>query len=179
MISIYTIINEAKIPNQLKLYFNDSNAIREFLSEEKIRILEEVTIYFYSIYTFDTPQYCAAVVSAFKRSRDVDSFYYLLKSVIELDLQLTSKKRTSSSSDEYLFISRNSINNIFKEATVLFIESIEKISKNDAVNLSSIYTYLGKIDLILSYTNESYFIKLKETAEYIISEVIQRRIQYS
>ncbi|WP_282020915.1 MULTISPECIES: hypothetical protein [Caryophanaceae] len=173
MISIYTIISEARIPDQLKLYFNDSNAIKEFLDEEKIRILEEVTTYFYSIYTFDTPQYCAAVVSAFKRSKDVDSFYSLLKGVIELDLQLTSKKRIASSSDEYLFISRNSINTVFKDATVLLIESIEKLSINNTVNLPLIYAYLGKIDLILSYTNESHFIKLKETAEYIISECNQ------
>lgn len=167
--SIYTIISEARIPDQLKLYFNDSDAIREFLSEEKIRILEEVTIYFYCIYTFDTPQYCAAVVSAFKRSKDVDSFYSFLKRVIELDLKLTSKENIANSNEEYLFIGRNSINTVFKEATVLFIESIERISNNDTVNLPLIYAHLGKIELIMKYTNESHFFKLRETAEYIIS----------
>lgn len=170
MTSIYTIISEARIPDQLKLYFNDSDAMKEHLDLEKIRVLEELTIYFYCIYTFDTPQYCAAVVSAFRRSKGVDSFYDFLKRVIELDLKLAPQRNFEDRNTELIFINRDSLNNLFKEATVLFIESIEKISKKETVNLPLIYKYLGKIDLIIWNTNELHFVKLKETAEYIISE---------
>lgn len=169
MISIYTIISEARIPDQLKLYLNDSKAMEEFIDEEKISILEELTTYFYSLYTFDTPQYCAAVVSAFRKSKDVGSFYDFLKSVIEVELKLMTKEYSLNHND-YSVISSSHFNNVFKEASVLFIKSIEKISKKEEVNLALIYIFSGKINLILDITNELHFYKLKETADYIISE---------
>lgn len=149
MSAIETFINASKLPSQLKEYFTTSESIKDIITKKVLSEIEELYIYYTSVYIFDTSEFSAYTITSLKKCKDLNYFYFYLKKVIDTNIELKSKDKTFKSSSEYFFLKDENINIFFKEAVVEFCDLIDKIyKKNEDLNLKKTYISLGKLELI-------------------------------
>lgn len=91
-----SLVNESKLPNQLKDYFTSSTRIKEIVTTETIKDIEDLYILYNALYIFDTSQFSAYTITSVKKCKDIESFYYYLKKVIDVNVDLRSKDSRKS-----------------------------------------------------------------------------------
>lgn len=179
MSDIHKLVKKVQIPNQLKSYFIESESILEYLTDDKLFILEDLYIYFDSIYEFDTSEFCVAAVAVIRRPHELDSFYYYLKKVIEKKVDLQTKDKNRLTDKSYIHIEKILLDQMFKESADIFIDNIDKLIKKEDVALSSLYKSIGKLELITDITSDHYFEKLKNSGEMLIEEYLKTLVKES
>lgn len=81
-------INGSKLPSQLKEYFTTSESIKGIINKKLLSEIEDLYIYYTSLYIFDTSEFSAYTITSLKKCKDLDSFYYYLKKVMVLSIIL-------------------------------------------------------------------------------------------
>lgn len=149
MSEIKGFVNDSKLPSQLKEYFATSESIKAVITKKTLSEIEDLYIYYTSLYKFDTSEFSAYTITSLKKCKDLDSFYYYLKKVIDTNLDLKSKDKSFNSSNDYSFLKNDVVDILFKEAAVEFCDFIDNIyKKNKNLNLKKTYISLGKLELI-------------------------------
>ncbi|SDI19970.1 hypothetical protein SAMN04487975_1134 [Planococcus glaciei] len=170
-------LNKLKIPKQLKTYINRSTFIKENLNKESLLIIEELFIYYDSLYIFDTSEFCASVVLVIKRTKDNNTFYYYLKEEIESNVFLQSKGKSKSNEKESTIITEDVLHRIFINASQVLFTNIDKIGTKEKIDLLSVYKSLGELEAIIKITNNDYFYKLKKLGESIFINFVERQTE--
>ena len=141
---IGNFINDSKLPSQLKEYFTTSENIKGIINKKLLSEIEDLYIYYTSLYKFDTSEFSAYTITSLKKCKDSDSFYYYLKKVIDTNLDLKTKDKSFNSSSEYLFLKNEVVDILFKDAVVEFCDLIDYIyKKNENPNLKKPILALG------------------------------------
>ncbi|MBE1556291.1 hypothetical protein [Sporosarcina limicola] len=149
MSEIETFVNDSKLPSQLKEYFTASESIQALITKKILSEIEDLYIYYISLYKFDTSEFSAFTITSLKKCKDLDSFYYYLKKVIDTNLELKSKDKSFNCGRDYLFLNDDFVDILFKETVVEFCDFIDSIyKKNENLNLKKTYISLGKLELI-------------------------------
>lgn len=149
MSAIETFVNDSKLPSQLKEYFTTSESIKDIISKKVLSEIEDLYIYYTSVYIFDTSEFSAYTITSLKKCKDLNYFYFYLKKVIDTNVDLKTKDQSFKKSKDYLFLKDEDINILFKEAVVEFCDLVDKIyKKNENLNLKKTYISLGKLELI-------------------------------
>lgn len=143
------IINNSKLPSQLKEYFTTSENIKGVITKKVLSEIEDLYIYYTSLYKFDTSEFSAYTITSLKRSKGLDYFYFYLKKVIDSNLHLKTKDKSFKNNYRYFYQRDEDISLLFKEVTVEFCNQIDKVyKKNEKLNLKQTYISLGKLELI-------------------------------
>lgn len=149
MTEIETFVNDSKLPSQLKEYFTASESIKEVITKKILSEIEDLYIYYTSLYHFDTSEFSAYTITSLKKCKGLDYFYFYLKKVIDSNLDLKTKDKSFKSRSDYFLLQDKDIEILFKEAVIEFCEPIDKVyKKNENVNLKEAYISLGKLELI-------------------------------
>lgn len=136
MIEIETFVNDSKLPSQLKEYFTASENIKGVITEKVLSEIEDLYIYYTSLYIFDTSEFSAYTITSLKKCKGLDYFYFYLKKVIDSNMDLKTKDESFKSSSDYFFLGDEDINIFFKETVVEFCDLIDKIyKKKENLNL--------------------------------------------
>jgi len=136
MTEIETFVNDSKLPSQLKEYFTTSENIKGVITKKVLSEIEDLYIYYTSLYKFDTSEFSAYTITSLKKRKGLDYFYFYLKKVIDSNMDLKTKDKSFKSNSDYFFLRDEEIEILFKEAVVEFCDLIDKIyKKNENLNL--------------------------------------------
>lgn len=181
MNKLQTLLDEVNLPIQLKGYFVNSKSTSKYLTEEMLYVIEDLFIFFNSLYVIDTSEFSSAIIKAVRNTKNSNSLYEKFKIMIETEIKLTSKDThtqhsiTSSKIEiEGIFLFQ-----VFLDTAKSFEDYIDRISKKETVNPELIYKSLGKIDFITSITKDLYFEELRKLGEELImSDSVKERRNY-
>lgn len=164
-------INGSKLPSQLKEYFTTSESIKGIINKKLLSEIEDLYIYYTSLYIFDTSEFSAYTITSLKKCKDLDSFYYYLKKVIDTNLDLKSKDKSFNSSSDYLFLKNEVVDILFKDAVVEFCDFIDYIyKKNENLNLKKTYISLGKLELINKLITNPHYKKIENSGKVVLEQ---------
>lgn len=151
-----SLVNESKLPNQLKEYFTSSTRIKEMVTTETIKDIEDLYIFYNAVYIFDTSEFAAHTITSVKKCKDIKSFYYYLKKVIDVHLDLKSKD--SRKFNEKIDFQTQAAKVLFSDTVAEFGALIDKIHKKDKdINLPEVYKSLGKVEMVNELIKNHYY----------------------
>ncbi|WP_203249047.1 hypothetical protein [Sporosarcina beigongshangi] len=171
MSEIETFANSSKLPSQLKEYFTASESIKAVITKKTLSEIEDLYIYYTSLYRFDTSEFSAYTITSLKKCKDLDSFYYYLKKVIDTNLDLKSKDRSFNSNSDY-FDSQNAVaDKTFIDVVLEFCDLIDKVyKKNENLNFKKTYISLGKLELINKLITNPIYEKVLISGKRVLEE---------
>ena len=171
---INSLVCDSELPNQLKEYLITSKIIKEVLTIDAIKEIEDLYIFYHSLYYFDTSEFSAYTITSLKRTKDVKSFYYYLKKVIDTNLELKSKDESSYTLRDALFTGSEFIDNLFKDVFMDFGNSVIKIKDHNIdIDLFRTYKNLGKMELIYDLTKDSDYNQLLRAGKSILNNYVE------
>lgn len=148
MNELHDIIEKSTLPNSLKDYLLNSKSIKEALNLVLINEIEELYIYFNALYVFDKSEFSAHTITALKRCKNLDTFYYYLKKVLETNLVWRSKDKKFLSINEYNMIKNSNVDKTFKIVVKEYEFILEKIIEKRTISVIEISKIQGKLELI-------------------------------
>src|SRR5690625_5739762 len=92
------LVQKAKIPEQLKTYFMESNEGKLYLSEEMLSEIEELYVFYNALYIFDETEFSFYTITSLKRGSEAAAYYYYLRKILESNLELDRKSTRLNSS---------------------------------------------------------------------------------
>ncbi|WP_153009877.1 hypothetical protein [Sporosarcina koreensis] len=167
MDEVISLILESKLPDQLKEYLKSSSRIKEIISIETILEIEDLYIFYDSLYIFDTSEFSAYTITSLQKCKDLDAFYYYLKKVIDTNLELETKdnKRKDQVSN------KKSIPFKFENSIKEFCLLVDKVYKNDKdIDLNATYKSLGKMELIYDLFKNPYHKKILDSGKNVLEK---------
>ncbi|HDR8227371.1 TPA: hypothetical protein QC103_005973, partial [Bacillus cereus] len=146
---IYSMLREIDIPEVLREYLLKSNKMTELLNEERLLEIEDIYVFYKSLYRFDESEFSVNVIKAIERCKDTAGFYFYLKKVLDTGLQIYSKGSKDEERNGMLEVPQKCINEQFKSITQEYIASINQIYKNEkCINLKKLYINIGRLEVL-------------------------------
>jgi len=165
-----SLILKSKLPDQLKEYLQNSSRIKEIISAETIMEIEDLYIFYDSLYTFDTSEFSAYTITSLQKCKDLEAFYYYLKKVIDTNLELETKdiKR------KVQVPSTKSMPFRFESSVKEFCQLIDKVYKNEKdINLIATYKSLGKMELIYDLFKNPYHKNILDSSKKVLEKYMK------
>src|SRR5690625_4493673 len=99
------LVQKAKIPEQLKTYFKESNEGKAYLNESMLSEIEELYTFYNALYYFDETEFSFYTITSLKRGSEAVAYYYYLRKILESNLELMSKDQRfhKNSTDGFTF----------------------------------------------------------------------------
>jgi len=164
-----SIVNNSKLPNQLKEYFTVSESIKGLITTDTIKEIEDLYIFLKSVYTFDSSEFSAYTITSLKKCKDLTTFYFYLKKVIDTNLELRSKDKVFNRDN--IYIKNEVIDKVLKKNVIEFCNCIDKIYKKEKeINLNQTYRYLGKLEIISILKDNLDYQKILISGKKILEE---------
>ncbi|MGH0424680.1 MULTISPECIES: hypothetical protein [Bacillus] len=171
------IVNSIKLPVTLKDYLLTSNRIEQLLSEEILLDIEEIYIFYNSLYVFDESEFSLNVIKSIERCRDRTGFYFYLKKVLDTELKKMSRGNVEENNGG-IIISKNLFDEQFKVVTKGYIDSINQMYyEENKIDLKYIYKNLGKIEMLNNLLEDEYLKNLL-SAGYKILEKYEENLNH-
>ncbi|WBL15231.1 hypothetical protein [Sutcliffiella sp. NC1] len=154
MNDIHNILEKSRLPIQLKDYFSESKKIQKLLTEKLIHDIEDLYLYYDSLYYFELTEFGVRVIDSLIRCKDFTTYYFYLKKILDNHLEVEWKNKNNS-----IIISTDYITELFKKSASEIIEllSIDSDEKLDHLNYQ-----LGKLELINELIDDDDFIEFYE-----------------
>ncbi|UDW08395.1 hypothetical protein FHP23_010560 [Bacillus cereus] len=154
-VTINDTLRKIEIPEVLKEYLLKSNKMERVLSEEMLLEIEDIYVFYKSLYKFDESEFSVNVIKSIERCKETTGFYFYLKKVLESGLQVDSKG--TEERNRMLDISQDYIDGKLKYTIKEYVELINQIYKNEKyVNLKSLYKNMGRLEVLGEILEDRY-----------------------
>lgn len=171
------IVNQSRIPEQLKTYFQESNRAKEYINESMLKDIEELFIFYKSLFHFDETEFSAFTISSLKRGSEVTAYYYYLKKVLDSNLEFLSKDQTFNNSKNVFNLKSNGVNSLemFEKISMDFGHNVNYFYNNEyeKIDVLKAYRLLGMLQLITDITGNSHYKKMCKAGEVVINRKIK------
>jgi len=172
------LVQKAKIPEQLKTYFMESNEGKLYLTEEMLHEIEELYTFYNALYIFDETEFSFYTITSLKRGSEAVAYYYYLRKILEVNLELMSKDQRFHKNSEGTFafkIDVNNLNNIFKNIAYEFGQNVDYFYKNqyDKIDVMETYLLLGKLELINDIVRDEYLSNMYQGGKRVLESKIE------
>src|SRR5690625_482337 len=172
------LVQKAKIPEQLKTYFLESNEGKLYLTEEMLHEIEELYTFYNALYIFDETEFSFYTITSLKRGSEAVAYYYYLRKILEVNLELMSKDQRFHKNSEGTFafkIDVNNLNNIFKNIAYEFGQNVDYFYKNqyDKIDVMETYLLLGKLELINDIVRDEYLSNMYQGGKRVLESKIE------
>ncbi|WP_147535631.1 hypothetical protein [Bacillus marasmi] len=134
------IIETSALPIQLKEYFRGSRRIQKLITAEIIEDIEDLFLYYDSLYHFDLSKFGVCTIDSLIKCKDFSSYYFYLKKILENHLDVELKDDNNS-----VRIKKDIINDEFEKSA---FETFKLIPIESHEQLTQLNFYLGKLELI-------------------------------
>ncbi|MGF9958673.1 hypothetical protein [Bacillus mycoides] len=156
-VTINDTLRKIEIPEMLREYLLKSNKMVDSLSAEMLLEIEDIYVFYKSLYKFDETEFSVNVIKSIERCKETAGFYFYLKKVLDSGLQISSKGNENEERDRVLEISQDYVNEQFKCITREYIESINQIYKNEKhINLKNVYKNIGRLEVLGDILEDRY-----------------------
>lgn len=156
-VTINDTLRKIEIPEMLREYLLKSNKMVDSLSAEMLLEIEDIYVFYKSLYKFDETEFSVNVIKSIERCKETAGFYFYLKKVLDSGLQISSKGNENEERDRVLEISQDYVNEQFKCITREYIESINQIYKNEKhINLKTVYKNIGRLEVLGDILEDRY-----------------------
>lgn len=171
MSGLNTFINSSQLPEQLKAYFSSSNSIKKLISEDTLKEVEDLYILYNSLYLFDSSEFSNHTITSIKRCKDVKTFYFYLKKVMDSNLKIRSRDELLNNDREKVSIDKGVLDKVFKESAISFISCVDRVyNKEETIDFTEVYKNMGKLELINELITDDYYIKLLRDGTEVIEK---------
>ena len=149
-----SLVKNSKLPTQLKEYFTVSKIVKDLITKEVIQEIEDLYIFYKSIYTFDTSEFSAYTITTLKRCNNFNTFYFYLKKVIDTNLELKSRDNLCN---EHNSRKIDIILNLYLKNNINeFCYFIDKIyNSEEGIDLNQTYRLLGRLEMLYLISNNT------------------------
>lgn len=156
-VTISDTLRKIEIPEMLREYLLKSNKMVDSLSAEMLLEIEDIYVFYKSLYKFDETEFSVNVIKSIERCKETAGFYFYLKKVMDSGLQISSKGNKDEERDRVLKISQDYVNEQFKCITREYIELINQIYKKEQhINLKSVYKNIGRLEVLGDILEDRY-----------------------
>ncbi|MDR0167038.1 hypothetical protein [Bacillus paranthracis] len=156
-VTISDTLRKIEIPEMLREYLLKSNKMVDALSLEMLLEIEDIYIFYKSLYKFDETEFSVNVIKSIERCKETAGFYFYLKKVLEGGLQISSKGNEDKEIDGVLKIPKDYVNEQVKCITREYIESINQIYKNEQhININNVYKNIGRLEVLGDILEDRY-----------------------
>src|SRR5690625_4857475 len=172
------LVQKAKIPEQLKTYFMESNEGKLYLTEEMLHEIEELYTFYNALYIFDETEFSFYTITSLKRGSEAVAYYYYLRKILEVNLELMSKDQRFHKNSEGVFtfkIDGKNLDKTFKSVAEDFARNVDYFYKNqyDKIDIMKTYLLLGKLEIINNIINDDYFSNMYRYGKRVIENKIE------
>lgn len=168
---IDNLINEKKIPEQLKEYFLNSKRGKNFINEQMLEAIEELYIYYSALYLFDETEFSAFTITTLERGSEHSAYYYYLKKILDNQMELLPKMNGKN------YINGNIVDfkRLYKFINNEFNNQIQYFSEEqyDEVEMHKIYVLWGQLNLISQLAKDDNIVELFETSSLKLENIIK------
>ncbi|WP_223837272.1 hypothetical protein [Bacillus cereus] len=156
-VTISDTLKKIEIPEMLREYLLKSNKMVDALSTEMLLEIEDIYVFYKSLYKFDETEFSVNVIKSIERCKETSGFYFYLKKVLDSGLQVSSKGNEDQERDGVLKISQDYVNEQFKCITREYIESLNQIYKNEQhINIKDVYKNIGRLEVLADILEDRY-----------------------
>ncbi|WP_257150008.1 hypothetical protein [Bacillus cereus] len=178
-VTISDTLRKIEIPEMLREYLLKSNKMVDSLSAEMLLEIEDIYIFYKSLYNFDETEFSVNVIKSIERCKETAGFYFYLKKVLDSGLQISSKGNKDEERDGVLKISQDYVNEQFKCITREYIELINQIYKNEQhINLKSVYKNIGRLEVLGDILEDRYLKDLLSSGNELLKNY-EEKLNYN
>ncbi len=178
-VTISDTLRKIEIPEMLREYLLKSNKMVDSLSAEMLLEIEDIYVFYKSLYKFDETEFSVNVIKSIERCKETAGFYFYLKKVMDSGLQISSKENKDEERDRVLKISQDYVNEQFKCITREYIELINQIYKNEQhINLKSVYKNIGRLEVLGDILEDRYLKDLLSSGNELLKNY-EEKINYN
>lgn len=161
------VVTNSKLPRQLKDYFMTNNRVNDVIEIELIKEIEELYVYYKSLYIFDSIEFSAYVITSLKDCTNSKLPFSHVKKTIDTNLDLKSSHRFS--------LKNQTVDKVFAEVFNDFCEIVDNFYKNNLnkINLVQTYKNLGKMELINDLVEDKEYQDLISMGKDIMNSYIK------
>lgn len=146
------LLKNLALPVQLKNYLLNTKMNYKNLTDDGLLNVEEAYLYYDSLYYLDDSQFSELVIEIIKKDFSSTNFNYRLMNILKKKLELTSKNIYS-----HTFDSISSLEFLFDQTAMDFIDNLQEYKFNDTIPDAEIYKKIGKLELINAIVNIDYY----------------------
>lgn len=178
-VTISDTLRKIEIPEMLREYLLKSNKMVDSLSAEMLLEIEDIYVFYKSLYNFDETEFSVNVIKSIERCKETAGFYFYLKKVLDSGLQISSKGNKEEERDGVLKISQDYVNEQFKCITREYIELINQIYKNEQhINLKSVYKNVGRLEVLGDILEDRYLKDLLSSGNELLKNY-EEKLNYN
>ncbi len=178
-VTISDTLRKIEIPEMLREYLLKSNKMVDSLSAEMLLEIEDIFVFYKSLYNFDETEFSVNVIKSIERCKETAGFYFYLKKVLDSGLQISSKGNKDEERDGVLKISQDYVNEQFKCITREYIELINQIYKNEQhINLKSVYKNIGRLEVLGDILEDRYLKDLLSSGNELLKNY-EEKLNYN
>lgn len=178
-VTISDNLRKIEIPEMLREYLLKSNKMVDYLSTEMLLEIEDIYVFYKSLYNFDETEFSVNVIKSIERCKETAGFYFYLKKVLDSGLQISSKGNKDEERDGTLKISQDYVNEQFKCITREYIELINQIYKNEQhINLKSVYKNIGRLEVLGDILEDRYLKDLLSSGNELLKNY-EKQLNYN
>lgn len=178
-VTISDTLRKIEIPEMLREYLLKSNKMVDSLSAEMLLEIEDIYVFYKSLYNFDETEFSVNVIKSIERCKETAGFYFYLKKVLDSGLQISSKGNKDEERDGVLKISQDYVNEQFKCITREYIELINQIYKNEQhINLKSVYKNVGRLEVLGDILEDRYLKDLLSSGNELLKNY-EEKLNYN
>lgn len=178
-VTISDTLRKIEIPEMLREYLLKSNKMVDSLSAEMLLEIEDIYVFYKSLYNFDETEFSVNVIKSIERCKETAGFYFYLKKVLDSGLQISSKGNKDEERDGVLKISQDYVNEQFKCITREYIELINQIYKNEQhINLKSVYKNIGRLEVLGDILEDRYLKDLLSSGNELLKNY-EEKLNYN
>lgn len=178
-VTISDTLRKIEIPEMLREYLLKSNKMVDSLSAEMLLEIEDIYLFYKSLYNFDETEFSVNVIKSIERCKETAGFYFYLKKVLDSGLQISSKGNKDEERDGVLKISQDYVNEQFKCITREYIELINQIYKNEQhINLKSVYKNIGRLEVLGDILEDRYLKDLLSSGNELLKNY-EEKLNYN
>lgn len=162
-------LGKLKLPKEMISYLVSSSHYEKKLYEPIIKDIEDLYLRYKAIYNFSTVEFCVEAIEALDRANSVDKFYYYLKKIIEVQVEMEPKQDET----KFIQIDRNWLEEYTETVKLRYIDIVDKMFNKQEVDLYEVGRSFAEVEFVLKLQHNDYLAKLLDSGKSIMERYRQ------
>lgn len=157
-------LEKLKLPKEMISYLVSSSHYEKKLYESILKDIEDLYLRYKAIYNFSTVEFCVEAIEALDRANSVDKFYYYLKKIIEVKIEMEPRQDET----KYLQVDRSWLEEHTETVKLRYIDMVDKMFKKEEVDFYEVGRSFAEVEFALKLQHNDYLAKLLGSGKSIM-----------
>lgn len=166
-------IKDLNLPTDLIKYLTSSRKLKDRLFRYALLDIEELYLYYSSVYDFSVSAFCDNAIKAISRANNFEKFYFYAKKIMDENLIFVEKLGFEKSTENLIHIKEEKYLKIIDNAQRTLVDLVDKMYSKEIVDILAVHKMLGKIELALELNYDEYLAKLLGASNRVLNDYIK------